>query len=111
METNDQFRVSSKKVLALYEAVRVEETLALHMVDEHAISHLLEPALRELVADASTETAENNTETGWRDGDVAGHHFGLRRPHLNASCYPCAPGTDAGTIRPSICLEDHAGPV
>lgn len=56
-ETNDQFRVSSEKVLALYEAGRIEEALALHMADEHAISHLLEPAIRELVADASTETA------------------------------------------------------
>jgi predicted PilT family ATPase len=56
-ETSDQLRVSGEKVLTLYEAGRIEEALALHMADEHAISHLLEPATRELVADASAEAA------------------------------------------------------
>ena len=56
-EANDRFTVSSKKVLALYETGRIDEALALHMADEHAISHEIEPAIRELVAEASEETA------------------------------------------------------
>ena len=57
-ETNERFRVSSERVLALYEAGRIDDALELHMADEHAISHEIEPAIRELVAEASAETAE-----------------------------------------------------
>jgi class 3 adenylate cyclase/HAMP domain-containing protein len=54
-EVNQQFAESGERVLALYESGRVEEALQLHLAEEHEVSHVLETAMRELIAFSSTE--------------------------------------------------------
>lgn len=51
-EANDRFSQASAKVLDLYEEGKIDEGLALHIADEHKISHEIELDMRELQADA-----------------------------------------------------------
>ena len=57
-EANDQFAGSSEKVLALYRAGEIEPALDVHILEEHEVSHDLEDALEQLIAEAKQETAE-----------------------------------------------------
>jgi signal transduction histidine kinase len=51
-EANNRFAASSARVLDLYQAGRIDEALALHIEQEHEVSHEIEDAIRELQADA-----------------------------------------------------------
>jgi signal transduction histidine kinase len=51
-EANNRFAASSTRVLDLYQAGRIDEALALHIEQEHEVSHEIEDAMRELQADA-----------------------------------------------------------
>lgn len=52
-EGDGRFAASSEEVLRLYQAGNMEEALKLHLEEEHEISHELEAAMRELIADSS----------------------------------------------------------
>jgi signal transduction histidine kinase len=56
-EGDGRFAVSSEKVLRLYKAGDMEQALKLHLEEEHEISHELESAMRELIADSSAQMA------------------------------------------------------
>lgn len=51
-EANNRFAASSARVLSLYESGDIEQALALHIEEEHRVSHEIEDAMRELQADA-----------------------------------------------------------
>ena len=57
-KANERFRLSGEQVLGLYEDAKIDAALDLHMAEEHSISHDIESAMRELVAEASAETDE-----------------------------------------------------
>ena len=54
---NDDFTAASEKVLGRYEAGNIDEALKDHIAGEHKISHLLEASMRELIAEAVSDTA------------------------------------------------------
>ena len=56
-DDNESFGASSEKVLALYEDGKHEEALKLHIDEEHAISHVLEAAMRTLIGESIDEAA------------------------------------------------------
>ena len=49
---NNRFAESSAMVLDLYEEGKIDEGLALHIAEEHGVSHEIEHAMRELQGDA-----------------------------------------------------------
>ncbi len=51
-DANDRFAESSARVLSLYEAGKLNEALALHIAEEHEVSHEIEDAMRRLQVDA-----------------------------------------------------------
>jgi class 3 adenylate cyclase/CHASE3 domain sensor protein len=57
-EADARFAVSSDKVLGLYRAGNIAEAQALHLAEEHPISHELEAAMLRLNADAVKEMWE-----------------------------------------------------
>lgn len=57
-QLNQQFAESGQRVLALYESGQVEEALQLHLAEEHEVSHILETAMRELIAFSGTEMSQ-----------------------------------------------------
>jgi CHASE3 domain sensor protein len=54
-EADRRFDVSSERVLALYRAGDIDAAMALHLAEEHPISHVLEAEIREFERGASTE--------------------------------------------------------
>jgi class 3 adenylate cyclase/CHASE3 domain sensor protein len=50
--TNDRFTVSSDQVTNLYREGRIDDALALHIDQEHSISHELEDSLKLMIADS-----------------------------------------------------------
>lgn len=55
---NERFAVSSAKVLDLYESGDINRALALHIAEEHEISHEIEDAMREFQGDATVQMEE-----------------------------------------------------
>ncbi len=49
---NDRFTESSAMVLSLYDEGKIDEGLALHIAEEHKVSHEIEHSMRELQEDA-----------------------------------------------------------
>jgi len=68
-ETNARFARSGENVLALYTDGDIDETLKLHIGQEHMISHELEAAMRELIGQA-TDEAEVATAEFQSDKDT-----------------------------------------
>ncbi|MDQ5853033.1 MAG: PAS domain S-box protein, partial [Chloroflexota bacterium] len=60
-QTNDQFSVSSDKVLGLYRAGNRDAALRLHLSEEHPVSHMLEAAMQELQRDAVNQMTAART--------------------------------------------------
>jgi class 3 adenylate cyclase len=56
--TNNRFSISSDVVTHLYRQGKIDEALALHIDQEHAISHELEDALKIMIADSQALVAD-----------------------------------------------------
>ena len=56
--TNARFATSGERALALYQAGNISEALAVHLSEEHVISHELEDLMRQLQVQADAEMAE-----------------------------------------------------
>ncbi len=56
--TNDAFAESSARALALYEAGDIPGATRLHLEEEHPASHLLEAAMRTLIAEAGEQMVQ-----------------------------------------------------
>ena len=56
-DANERFAAGSEAVLRLYKEGKDEEALALHLAEEHPISHELEGGMRKLVLESSEEMA------------------------------------------------------
>lgn len=54
---NDRYTASSSRVLALYQAGKLDDALRLHLTEEHPISHEIEAAMREEEALVDREAA------------------------------------------------------
>jgi signal transduction histidine kinase len=54
-ETNQQFTDSGTQVLALYQAGRYDDALALHLAQEHPLSHQIEEPVGVLLSDAEQQ--------------------------------------------------------
>lgn len=54
-KANERFGVSGEKVLNLYNAGNIDEALKLHIDEEHRISHEIEEAVQELIANSSND--------------------------------------------------------
>jgi signal transduction histidine kinase len=70
-EANNRFATSSAKVLSLYEAGEVDKALALHIAEEHEVSHEIEDAMRVLQADASSQMDQARAQVESDRGRVA----------------------------------------
>ena len=55
--TNDRFTASSDEVTSLYQQGRIDDALAAHIDQEHAISHELEDSLKLMIADSQALVA------------------------------------------------------
>jgi len=64
--TNDRFTASSEEVTSLYQQGKIDDALAAHIDQEHAISHELEDSLKLMIAD-SQELVVKETEAFARD--------------------------------------------
>ena len=60
--SNEEYRESGDQVTALFDAGDVDAALALHISDEHEISHKLENDLNVLIADSETKLDEATAE-------------------------------------------------
>ncbi len=73
---NEVYRESGEEVTGLFEAGDYDATLALHIADEHEISHDLEDRLNALIADSETllaqETADFESDRSFLVAAIAG---------------------------------------
>jgi signal transduction histidine kinase len=58
-EANQRFATSGQQVLELYRQGRTDEALSLHLAEEHPISHEIEAAMGQLLAQAEQQMADS----------------------------------------------------